>query len=173
MTYHTSLVFVVLSALLFVGCSKRPAHGTLTSSASFTIEPGVSIGPVRSGMTMDQVITALGEPDQKRDSGSVLEYQSLGLTVLGRNKAGLIGSVICLDSGKKRPSAKPFAGHTKEGVGIGASRADVISTYGEPTVTEELGGPEHEQLIYRPLGIRFDMTEGRVSSIAIWFKITP
>jgi hypothetical protein len=49
-------------------------------SESIVIEPGVSIGPVRSGMTIQQVVAELGEPDRKEEAA--LEYWDLGLSVI-------------------------------------------------------------------------------------------
>jgi hypothetical protein len=69
---------LVAVSFLSGGCSKRPAHGVLTSSESIVIEPGASIGPVRSDMTMQQVVAELGEPDRTNDQ--TLEYLNLGLS---------------------------------------------------------------------------------------------
>ena len=168
------ITVLAVAAFWVAGCSKRPARGAVTSSASMVIEPGVCIGPVRSGMTMQQAIAELGEPDQQKDSSSILEYHSLGFTVLRGNKAGLVGTVLCLDSGQGGPGTKSFAGHTKEGIGIGSSRADVISAYGEPTTIDHgRGQPQREVLIYRPHGLNFHIRDGKVHQIAVLFKTTP
>ena len=165
----TPLIVAALLASLFVGCSKRPAHGAWTSSASIVIEPGVAIGPVRSGMTIEQVVAELGEPDQKKDSA--LEYLNLGFSVIP-GKEGTVHIVLCVDSGG--PFTKAFAGRTKEGIGIGSSRADVISAYGEPTATESIDGkPGFEVLRYKPLGLMLEIGAGKVYSIAVIFKPTP
>lgn len=122
-------------------------------------------------MTMRQVVAELGEPEQNRDG--VLEYQSLGFAVLPA-KGGLVGSVLCVDSENRGPSAKPFAGRTKEGIGIGSSRADVVSAYGEPTTTETLrGSPASETMRYKPLGLDFKVRDGKAHSIAVFLKPTP
>jgi len=172
MTYRTPLIFAALLASLFAGCSKRPALGALTSSASIVIRPNVSIGGVRSGMTMRQVIAALGEPDAKEnemDNGEVLRYGNLGFSVLPA-KGGLVGFVLCgSSSGGNKPPTKSFAGHTTEGIGIGSSRADVISAYGEPTVTETMHG-DSETLKYKPLGLDFRISDGKVNLIAVFLS---
>jgi hypothetical protein len=49
-------------ALLIYGCSKRTPPAAWSSSESVMVEPGIGIGPVHSGMTMRQVMTALGQP---------------------------------------------------------------------------------------------------------------
>lgn len=165
MKFSTPLIIGALLVSLFAGCSKRPAAGAWTSSDSIVIEPGVSIGPLRSGMTMQQVITEFGEPDQKEE---VLRYPNLGLSVLPA-KGGLVGAVLCLSSGKSGPVTKSFAGRTKEGIGIGSSRADVINAYGEPTSTESLRSGT-EVLKYKPLGVDFKIGDGKVYLIAVFFN---
>jgi hypothetical protein len=156
-------------AVLAGGCSKRPAQSAWTSSASMVIDPGVAIGPVRSGMTMQQVIAELGEPDRKKDS--VLEYLNLGFSVIP-SKEGFVHIVLCVDpAGKEGPFTKAFAGHTKEGIGMGSSRAEVIRAYGEPTATEAIDGkPGFEALRYRPLGLVFDLREARVDTMGVIFS---
>ena len=170
MTYRAPFIIAALLVSLFTGCSKWPASGTLTSSASIVIEPGVSIGPVHSGMTMQQVVATLGKPDET-ENGEVLKYMNLGFSVLPA-KGGLVGFVLCgSSSGVAKPFTKSFAGHTKEGIGIGSSRADVISAYGEPTVTEPMrGNSGAETLKYKPLGLDFHIKDGVVSLIAVFFK---
>ena len=169
MKKYTPLIVAALLASLFVGCSKRPAHGAWTSSASIVIEPGVAIGPVRSGMSIQQVVAELGEPDQKKDSA--LEYLNLGFSVIP-GKGEVVHIVLCVDSGGT--FTKAFAGRTKEGIGIGSSRADVISAYGEPTATESIDGkPGFEVLRYKPLGLMLEIGAGKVYSIAVIFKPTP
>jgi hypothetical protein len=138
-------------------------------------------------MTLQQVVAELGEPDRKE--GSVLKYLNLGLSVIG--KEGVVHIVLCVDpsaqdapgspstfsadermSKNKGPLAKAFAGRTKEGIGIGSSRADVIHAYGEPTATEAAGDgrPSLEVLRYRPLGLYFRLRDGRVDTIGVIFQ---
>jgi hypothetical protein len=167
MKHFTPLFLAVL--LVMAGCSKRPPVSSWTSSDSIVIEPGVSIGPLRSGMTMQQAAAELGESDQREE---VLRYPNLGLTVLPA-KGGLVGTVICVGSGGSGPDMKSFAGRTKEGVGIGSSRADVIKAYGEPTAIEPVRGkPANEILRYKPLGLDFKIEDGKVYLIAVFFRNT-
>ncbi len=163
----TSLVAAV--ALIAGGCSKPSAQGTWRSSASLVIEPGVSIGPVRSGMTIEQVVAELGEPDRKKDSA--LEYLNLGFSVIP-DEAGIVHIVLCVDPrGNKGPFTNAFAGRTKEGIRMGSSRADVVGAYGEPTATETIAGtPAFETVRYRPLGLVFELREGKVDMIGVTFN---
>jgi hypothetical protein len=164
MKHCTPLIVAALLASLFVGCSKRPA-----SSASFVIEPGVSIGPVHSGMTIQQMVAGLGEPNRTNDS--VLEYLNLGFEVVP-DKEGVVETVMCVK--KAGPFTTAFGGHTKEGIGIGSSRADVINAYGEPTATGPIDGePGLGVLKYRKLGLVFGIGDGKVFRILVSFKSVP
>jgi len=168
MTYRTSLILAVLSAAILCGCSKHPAHEALTSSASIAIEPGVSIGPVHSRMKKQDVVAVLGEP--KHEHGGVLEYRDLGISLLP-GKEGFLECVVCSGGNDK---FKPFTGHTKENIGIGSSRADVISAYGEPTTTREgRGVPEESTLVYKRRGINFHIQDDKVSMIAVFLNTRP
>jgi hypothetical protein len=136
------------------------------------IEPGVAIGPVHSGMTIQQVVAELGEPDQKKESA--LEYLNLGFSVVPdkAGKEGVVHIVLCVDRGG--PFTRAFAGQTTEGIGIGSSRADVIKAYGEPTATESIDGkPGFEVLRYKPRGLMLELEAGKVYSIGVIFKRTP
>jgi hypothetical protein len=167
MKYRTPLVVGALLISLFAGCSTRPAHSAWTSSDSIVIEPGVSVGPVHSGMAMQQVVAELGEPDQKKDG--VLVYRNLGLAV-GPGKGGIVQTVVC-GSGGNAFLTKSFTGHTKEGIGIGASRAEVVSAYGKPTATESWRGKsEFEIMKYDSLGVQFSLRDDKVRLIAVFFK---
>jgi hypothetical protein len=130
------------------------------------IEPGVSIGPVRSGLTIQQVVAELGAPDRKKESA--LEYLNLGFSVIP-DKEGVVHTVLCVDpTGNEGPFTKAFAGRTKEGIGMGSSRADVIRAYGEPTATQGIDGkPGFEVVRYRPLGLVFELREGKVGKIGV------
>jgi hypothetical protein len=130
------------------------------------IEPGISIGPVHSGMTMEQVVASIGEPDKKQDG--VLMYRNLSVF---SSKGGLVGHVFCFEPSKDGSSTEAFVWHTKEGIGIGSSRADVTSAYGEPTATKhENVHKENEVMIYESRGLQFHIRDGMVYMIAVYFK---
>ena len=149
---------VVAVSILVTGCSKRTAHSAWASSASAVIEPGVFIGPLHSGMTIQQVIAELGQPEQTNDKE--LLYPHLGLQVA--HAAG--GDVMY-----RVTIQHPFAGHTKDGIGIGSSRADVVQAYGEPKVAKP--GPEagSEFLIYDKPGLVFTLHDGKVDIMSVFF----
>jgi hypothetical protein len=157
-------IILALLVSLFSGCSKRPTTAAWSSSASIVIEPGVAIGTMHSGKAISQVIAELGQPDQTIVStapeiNGALDYTNIGLTVMP-GSGGVVHSVGV------RP---PFAGRTKEGIGMGASRADIIKAYGEPTAAKPIP-PNSEVLRYESLGVRFQLEDGKVDLIVVTFK---
>ena len=118
-----SSVTALLLALVLTGisCSKQdPSDQT-------RIEPNVGVGVVRRGMNQEQVQAKLGPPD--REGKKLWRYPQLGLR-LSFDKEGIISSIHC---------RKSFTGTTKEGIGIGSSRGDVIKAFGPPTEEKSTG----------------------------------
>jgi len=165
-TQVTVTALLVAAALFVGGCSKRSAQAAWSSSESIVVEPGVAIGSVHSGMRIQQIIAELGQPDRTVNSTSpeinrALDYTNIGLTVIP-------GDGEAVHSVGVRP---PFAGRTKEGIGMGASRADIIKAYGEPTAAKQMQ-PDSEVLRYEPLGVRFQLQDDKVDLIVVTFKTT-
>jgi len=113
------------------------------------IKPGVYVGLVHSGMTLDQVKAALGQPDATNDSA--LDYVKLGLQIIP-GKGDLVHIVGV---------GHPFLGGTKEGICVGSSCAAVIQAY----------EPGYETLKYKPLGVNFQLHDGKVDWLATVFPI--
>jgi len=165
MTFRTSLIIAALSVSVFAGCSKHPAAVTFISSSSIAIQPGISIGPVHSGMKQQDVVAVLGEPNSRKDG--VLEYHNLGIALLP-GKGGFLKTVIFFNGGQP---FKPFGGHTTEGVGIGSSRAEIIKAYGEPAKIESARGfPGRSTLVYKTQGINFHIQDDKVYKMAVFLK---
>jgi hypothetical protein len=104
-------------------------------------------------MTIQEVISALGQPSRTNAVG--LEFSSVGL-------------FICPDKGEFT-LIPPFAGHTKEGIGLGSSRADVVRAYGQPSAAR-ITGPGYELLRYSPNRMSFQLHEGVVDWIDVFSK---
>jgi hypothetical protein len=145
----TLTALLMVAAVLIGGCSKR--------SESVSIEPSVAVGSVHSGMTIQQVIAELGQPDQTNNLALV--YSQLGLQVAPGN-SNIVHRVTIV---------YPFAGRTKDGIGIGSSRADVIKAYGEPTVAKS-GTSGYEFLRYSKLGLVFQLHDGNVDMFSVFFQ---
>ncbi len=150
-------VAVVLSA---AGCSKQSNSGSgAATNPPLLIVPHVSVGPIHSGMTVQQVLKELGEP--QRRTANALEYTRLGFAVLP-GPQGLVQVVMCGDvMGANRPVAQAFTGRTETGIGINSSREELIKAYGEPTKSQKFPGGT-EGLTYDPLGITFTLEGGKV-----------
>jgi hypothetical protein len=65
---------------------------------------------------------------------------------------------------------KTFKGHTKEGIGMESSRADVVRAFGQPT-TAKPWNQGQEQLEYKDLGLTFTLESGKVMNILVDFRM--
>ena len=162
----TLLVVRVLIVSLLLGCAKQPPPYVLRSKHSMLIRPGVSIGPVHAGMTKEQVVAKLGEP--VKTEGDLLMYRNLSVFLADD---GSVGHVFCFAPSTNGPATDVIAVHTKQGIGIWSSRADVISAYGEPTaIKHENVHKENEVMIYESLRLQFHIRSGSVYLIAVYFN---
>ena len=104
----------------------------------FIIEPGVGMGPIRFGRSIDMASQVLGRPDKV--TGNANEYRRLGLAI-GMSSRANVTSIACGDAGlPNSPLIKNCKCRTDEGVGMGSSRQDVVSAYGRPSSVEEFIG---------------------------------
>lgn len=158
-----SLVVPVVLLLCFA-CSRPPNDSPVAGGESQTVEPRTNVGPVKAGMTMDQVIQVLGKP--QRETANALEYTSLGFAVIpGPDK--VVKAVMCGDvTGLNGPLVKAFKGRTKEGVGLGSTRDEIIKAYGEPTADEKSQGAR-EYMRYDSVGIAFSLEAGKVHHMTV------
>src|SRR5512133_659262 len=95
--------------LAIIGCSQKQGRPEVAPE-SHAIEPRVCVGMVKTGMTVDQVIGLLGEP--QRRTANALEYTRLGFAVMpGPDK--VVQVVMCGDvTGCNGPLVKVFRGRT-------------------------------------------------------------
>lgn len=106
---------------------------------------GEGIGPVKFGMSREQVVELLGEPDERsapkqhirkgRPTWESWCYNSQGLWIGFSDfpEPGGLSSITC------RPAnftSRGFQGKTREGIGLGSSPEDVRRAYGDPTVVQ-------------------------------------
>src|SRR4030042_1256642 len=156
-----------LSALLvaaLAGCGKK-VHEEPQGGAPI-IEALVGIGPVRFGMSKDEVVRYFGSPD--RTSGTDLNYvASKGLAFTVDDQLGLQKIKCWSDrSATKLPFAvTTFAGMTKEGIGMGATRERIVAAYGPPSKTDSTGG--FENLYSANLGAKFTLLQGALASMIL------
>ncbi len=145
------------------------------SQPSELIVPGQSVGKVHDGMTINQVIEKLGEPDKR--SAYILEYTRFGFAVIA-NRNELVRAVWCGDSSGLPNSSlvKAFTARTKEGIGMDSSKADIVRVYGETTKSippppGQQNLPGRESLVYSKLGLTFSLADGKVHHIIVDFRI--
>ncbi|HZR16451.1 MAG TPA: hypothetical protein VFE51_03920 [Verrucomicrobiae bacterium] len=154
------LMAVTLAGLLsWVGCSDRSEHSGGAANIPMQIEPNVAVGPVRAGMTVQQVLARLGEPERR--TANALEYTHLGFAVMP-NAEGIVQVVMCGDvTGINGPLVKAFTGRTQEGIGLTSTREEIVKAYGAPTSSEKMRGGT-ESMRYDSLGITFTIEANKV-----------
>jgi hypothetical protein len=136
-------ILAVAIVLFATSCSKKK-----------TIEPDVGVGKVHKGMNEQQVEAELGRPNSK--AGGIWKYQSKGLWVLFGND-GVMFNIHCI---------KPFAGVTKEGIGIGSTRDTVIKAFGTPNQIQQINS-DSENLWFASLKISCTLEHDKITEMVI------
>jgi hypothetical protein len=170
-------IIIVSFTLVGVACSKKSNRESTNISNSdivTTIDPGVSVGNVHKGMTSEQVVEKLGEPTRR--SAFILEYPQYGFSVMfGKKNTALV--VFCGDASGLPDSqlVKAFTARTKDGIGMGSSRADIVKAYGEtkdtiPLPPGEQNLPGRDSLVYKKLGLTFSLVDDKVHHMIVDFR---
>lgn len=153
-----------MATLALSGGSPKTNAKAVPAEDSFLIVPGASVGKVRKGMSIPEVIASLGEPDSRQ--GLILNYQRHGFSVVP-SRDNVVRVVMCGDAGiSDSPLVKAFKARTKEGIGMGSTRAEVLKAFGAPTSTKPWGAGQ-EQLTYQALGLKFTIEAGKVFHIVV------
>ena len=123
-----------------------------------TVVPGVGMGPVKFGMSKDDVIKALGEPDLIH--GGNLIYASKGFNIFIREGRG-VTNINCraksvYDNSLVASVATDFTGVTNKGIGLGSNESQIIKAYGKPTRRSEFEGAI--ELRYKTQGLYFKLS---------------
>ena len=168
---------LILTLFLLVGCqrARQPdPYAHLYDKAAqarpherLLIEPRASVGKIKTGMRIEEVIAAIGEPDRR--GPFVLEYLRFGFAAIANRESvvtAILGGAAC---DKHSPLIKMFAGRTKEGIGMESTRSEVVAAFGQPTKSESLETGE-EHLAYSDLGLEFNLSDGRVHFIQVSLK---
>lgn len=146
--------------------------------------PLVGIGPARFGMTKDEVIKALGKPDREFAQGksTYLFYDSRGFELsiapAGRPAPGL-NHVSCVRTANDPfHEFRAFQGKTDKGLGLGATRAEILKAYGSPDPDPKPDPQEANtgaaassgiatDLVYRKLGLTFTLIKDQTIQITV------
>ena len=122
-----------LCIVAMISCIKKADEEALVDE--LIIEPLVGIGPVKFGMSKEEVLKHFGQPDKVFADGTKLNYvSSKGLSFTVDSELGL-QEIGCWSEGMLPSRITTFAGRTKEGIGIGASEEEIVAAYGQPDRT--------------------------------------
>jgi hypothetical protein len=148
-TLFTAVRITLLLCFVLLGCSdqrkNKSAPGNWSVDSSILINSNVPVGSLRSGMTIREVIEVFGQPTRTNLAG--LEFSNSGIFI----SPGIMSYTLF----------PPFSGLTREGIGMGNTRVDVVRAYGEPTAAK-ITAPNVELLHYDLVGIKFQLRDGRV-----------
>ncbi len=136
-------------------------------SQDWDIIPMVGVGPINFGMSKDQVIAALGEPDLDEGGIALFYPKSKGLSfMLGLNKG--VREISCWSELHPIPfpdGMTTYPGKTKEGIGMNASKEEIIAAYGEPDRISSKG--PIESLDYANLKAQFSIVNNKLVSLRL------
>jgi hypothetical protein len=152
-------------------------------AAELVVTPSIGIGPVRFGMTADQAIRLLGEPDKivsPSKDFKILEYYSRGFSIHATTQRGVM-MVMCYTGKLFAFRVRDFAGRTDKGIKMGARRSAIEQAYGKPssvreaTMKDVLGKRANDpdkktgqvDLSYNDLGLTFSLHDDALDSIMI------
>jgi len=163
-TLLLSLLTLCLAAL--VGCGKKAGEDELHDE--FVIEPLVGVGPIRFGMSRDQIMEHFGPPDRIFE-GEVTKLNyvpSRGLSFALDADSGM-NEIGCWSEGMLPSRITTFAGRTKEGIGIEATQEEIVAAYGQPDSTSSGSRALVENLHYDKRQAKFTLREGRLISMIL------
>jgi hypothetical protein len=139
----------LIVGLLVLGLWQLTRKEAPAADDALVLRPGQGVGPVRFGMSPQEVEKLLGPPSQKKYQWQ-WHYPQRGLTIFFGPKGVKI--ITCYSSRAiTDPEAHDFAGKTPEGIGIGSTENDIIQAYGPPKKRRESTGTvylEYDQLAF-------------------------
>jgi hypothetical protein len=117
------------------GIAEFPAAPRDPQLRDLVITPLVGIGPVKFGMSRQEVEKLLGKPDGVQELGKNgfvhMNYGSRGYFI-GVSKVYGVAMISCVSQAESAVRVRDFSGKTDKGISLGASMADIIRAYGEP-----------------------------------------
>ncbi|MHC4387032.1 MAG: hypothetical protein ACYSX1_00320 [Planctomycetota bacterium] len=130
---------------------------------AFIIEPGVGMGSIRFGRSIDMASQILGRPDNVK--GNANEYHSLGLAIVMSSRA-MVTSILCGDAGSPdSPLIEACQCRTKKGIAMGSGRREVRKAYGRPSSTKTNDIPGQGKIVvleYKRIGAQFTFRDDKV-----------
>ena len=130
------------------------ADSNSMTNLSYEVYPTVGVGSIRFGMSKENVIKEMGEPDKVEDGGMSLLYRSKGFSLgVYPNRGVQHFNFYTRKAALPFTSVKDFGGKTKEGISMGASRSKILAVYGLPDSERKNGA--QITLEYDRLGLTF------------------
>ena len=155
----------MLCIVALISCSKKADEEALVDE--LIIEPLVGIGPVKFGMSKEEVIKHFGPPDKVFADSTKLNYvSSKGLSFTIDSELGM-QEIGCWSEGMLPSRVTTFAGRTKEGIGIGASEEEIVAAYGQPDRTSTGSKNVIQNLHYDKLSAKFSLKEDKLMSMTL------
>jgi hypothetical protein len=152
------------------GVADLPAAPGDPNLKNLIVTPRKGVGPVEFGMSREQVEKALGKADEVKDQGVVwMNYGSRGLFIHVSKTRGVI-TIACYCQRIQALRIRDFSGKTDKGIAMGASIADVVKAYGEPSrkdSNEKNGGTT--TLYYDKLNGWFSFLDDKLVEILLNF----
>lgn len=164
------LASVLAGTLCCSSCSDNQELNKAGAFPALTIEPNIAVGTIKAGMHVKDVVAQMGEPERR--TANALEYTHLGFAVMP-SPDGVVQVVMCGDvTGLRGPLVKAFTGKTKEGIGLGSTKDELLKAYGEPNSAEKLRGGA-ESIRYDNLGMTFTLEGGKVYHMIVRLQGPP
>lgn len=139
----------LIVGLLALGLWQLTKKEVPATDDALVLHPDQGVGPVRFGMSRQEVEKLLGPPS-KEFKWLYYWYPQRGLTIYFGPEG--VKVIICSSSQVTAdPEARDFAGKTPEGIGIGSTENDIIRVYGHPKRRKESKGTidlEYDQLYF-------------------------
>ena len=155
----------MLCLITLISCSKKVDEEA--QADELIIEPLVGIGPAKFGMSKEDVVKFLGQPDKILADGAKLQYvSSRGLSFTVDPEHGL-QEIGCWSEGMLPSRVTTFAGRTKEGIGIGASKEEIVAAYGQPDRTSTGSGGIIQNLHYDKLSAKFSLKDDKLMTMTL------
>jgi hypothetical protein len=145
-------MLTVALTLLGTGCSKQKAT---KPKRAINIYPNLKVGKVQMGMNRQEVEQAIGKSMKTNDTTSFYIHKGMFVSF---DTNGVVFNVKVV---------KAFEGVTKEGIGIGSKREEVIAAYGKPDEVKPF--EDGEDLWYASISINFWVQRGKVTSFIVHF----
>jgi hypothetical protein len=129
---------------------------------SWVVVPGKAVGPIQLGMSQEEVRAVVGEAERQSLGG--WEYLSGGYAVLLDRDRHTVNAIVGGDVGYPHGAlVKAFVARTREGIGMGSTRVEVVKALGVPEADRR--PPGGEVLSYP--GLELVLVDGAVAHLAV------